>query len=194
MCVISSAKSLPASRAIADPVTKPDAYLAKPHLQNPEAPAATKSAPEEKYFIVNSNIQHIYTLAKSNVPPQSERTRRESTSSGNTMKAATGAVKDGQSRVTKQETPFLTNELLSIDPIPDGESLRAKITLQRQREEQGHFIIGYTGNLDDVRGQQECMDGQYDLDDDDDDSGARKVPAHHLRRGDHKVHCRASAR
>lgn len=46
--------------------------------------------------------------------------------------------------------------MASLDPIPDGETLRARLAKQIQQEEKGHFLIGLRGDLDSSADDEEA--------------------------------------
>ncbi|CAK1362725.1 unnamed protein product [Cercospora beticola] len=89
----------------------------------------------------------ISTLVKSN-QKRPEPPKRTSTSSSKTLTQQRHAA----SSMSKQKENLETGDsgLTHVDPLPDGETLRTKIDIQRRLEEKGHFVIGLRGDLDDV--------------------------------------------
>ena len=63
--------------------------------------------------------------------------------SDNATKAAKKAATD-PIRHDRGDQPVLTY----MDPMPEGESLKAKIAHQKRQENKGHFVVGLTGDLD----------------------------------------------
>ncbi|KAF2210485.1 hypothetical protein CERZMDRAFT_113384 [Cercospora zeae-maydis SCOH1-5] len=89
----------------------------------------------------------ISTLVKSN-QKRPEPPKRTSTSSSKTMTEQRHAA----SKVSRQKENMKTGDgsLTQVEPIPDGQTLRTKIDLQKRLEEKGHFVIGLRGDLDDI--------------------------------------------
>lgn len=100
----------------------------------------------------------LSSLAKSYTKKRPE-IRRSSTGSSKTIKPRDS---DQASRTSKgkgsthevEEQPALSQ----VDPMPDGDDVKAKIARQIREENQGHFVIGLKGDLD------------LDIDKDDDES------------------------
>ncbi|KAK5138304.1 hypothetical protein LTR08_003365 [Meristemomyces frigidus] len=44
--------------------------------------------------------------------------------------------------------------LTHVEPMPDGEALKAKIAMQRRQENKGYFVIGLTGDLDTITSEE----------------------------------------
>ncbi|KAK6428620.1 hypothetical protein LTR95_015234, partial [Oleoguttula sp. CCFEE 5521] len=115
----------------------------------------------------------LSTLAKSYNTKRPE-LRRNSTGSSTTLKAVNSgrtlrsSAKDDLS-INGDDEPAMS----SVDPIPDGDTLKAKLAHQIRQENKGYFLIGYTGDLDiehDVD-ESELTDGSaYD-----DSGGSRTV-------------------
>ncbi|KAG9807439.1 hypothetical protein KCU68_g21811, partial [Aureobasidium melanogenum] len=65
--------------------------------------------------------------------------RRTSTSSSKTVKGVSSRSKDDN----KDEPPMQL-----LDPTPDGYQAMTALRRQRRRENQGHFLVGYHGDLE----------------------------------------------
>lgn len=93
-------------------------------------------------------------LAKPKRPPAPKRT---STSSLKQVKASKS--KDVAKAVKQAPIQELDDDstLARVDPMPDGESLRAKIAEQKRLESHGYFVIGLKGDLSDVSDAEEGL-------------------------------------
>jgi hypothetical protein len=112
----------------------------------------------------------LSTLAK---PAATKRpiSRRLSTSSDNTIKP-TSQTKTGKRNEPKEAgSKSGALDLTQMDPIPDGEPHHAKIARQRYFENKGHFVIGSTGDLEDI--QSEDGSNGDGVDSGDDGEGGR---------------------
>ncbi|KAI4735035.1 hypothetical protein E4T50_14437 [Aureobasidium sp. EXF-12298] len=76
---------------------------------------------------------------RSESPKRPEGPRRTSTSSSKTVKG----VSISKSKDDKDEPP-----MQHLDPTPDGYQAMAALQRQRRRENNGHFLIGYHGDLE----------------------------------------------
>ncbi|KAK6432268.1 hypothetical protein LTR95_011563 [Oleoguttula sp. CCFEE 5521] len=90
----------------------------------------------------------LSSLAKSYNIKQPE-LRRKSTGSSTTLKAVNSgrtlrsSTKDDAS-INGDNEPVMSQ----VEPIPDGDALKAKLAYQIRQENKGYFLIGYTGDLD----------------------------------------------
>lgn len=50
----------------------------------------------------------------------------------------------------KEDEDDIAPMMTHLEPIPDGETLKARIAAQKRQEERGHFVIGFKGDLSDV--------------------------------------------
>ncbi|GAB7364884.1 hypothetical protein MBLNU230_g5675t1 [Neophaeotheca triangularis] len=100
--------------------------------------------------------------------------RRTSTSSSRTLRPTNS---EGSNKTIKKggnaNNDGLPVRLTEIDPIPDGEALKAKIAMQKRQENKGHFVIGLKGDLDQVHEEEDANLTEGSLAGD--DSGHRTV-------------------
>lgn len=111
----------------------------------------------------------LSTLAKPSKPERPELPSRTSTSSSKTMTAHHYANPKLPSPDEEDENDPMLRE---VDPIPDGETIEAKIAKQKHAEEHGEFLVGMRGELDNIEENSEASD---ENDDEDDDNGLRNV-------------------
>lgn len=76
---------------------------------------------------------------RSDSPKRPGGPRRTSTSSSKTVKGVSSKLKDNN----KDEPP-----MQHLDPTPDGYQAMAALQRQRRQENQGHFLVGYHGDLE----------------------------------------------
>lgn len=85
-------------------------------------------------------------LGKSRAQPQRPlaHTRTASTSSGlSTKNTGKKALQSAPKITSDQSSPLAT-----LDPMPEGESMKANIAHLKRQENKGHFVIGLKGDLD----------------------------------------------
>lgn len=111
----------------------------------------------------------LSTLGKSSKEERPELPARKSTSSSRTITAKRYATSKLPSPSEEDEVdPMLTQ----MDPIPDGETLEAKIAKQKRGEERGQFLVGMRGELDNI---DEDSEASEEGDEDEDSNGLRNV-------------------
>ena len=115
----------------------------------------------------------LSSLAKSYTKKRPE-IRRSSTGSSKTIKPrasdqASRTLEGRDSTHEAEDQPAMSQ----VDPMPDGEDIKAKIAQQIRAENRGHFIIGLTGDLElDAEQDDESMtEGSFR----DDSGGSRTV-------------------
>ncbi|OQO05232.1 hypothetical protein B0A48_08999 [Cryoendolithus antarcticus] len=141
-----------------------------PEVQESDDSGTTMGIPDQymKYMTFG-----LSSLAKSYNTKRPE-LRRNSTGSSTTLKAVNSghtlrsSAKDDLS-IDGDDEPVMSR----VEPIPDGDALKARLAYQIRQESKGCFLIGYTGDLDvehDVD-EEELTDGSaYD-----DSGGSRTV-------------------
>ncbi|KAK5701616.1 hypothetical protein LTR97_004432 [Elasticomyces elasticus] len=78
-------------------------------------------------------------------------TKRTTTSSSTTIKALRSSpVKSKTSLSAAKARSAAVPMMTHLDPIPDGESLKARIAKQRRQENRGHFLVGLKGDLEEL--------------------------------------------
>lgn len=111
----------------------------------------------------------LSTFATRSSPPSSRPTgpRRTSTSSSKTLRPtasddSTKTVK--KNKASSPEDP--PSRLAELDPMPEGESIKAKMAMQKHQESKGHFIIGLKGDLDNVPEDEDAdlIEGSFHAD------------------------------
>lgn len=98
--------------------------------------------------------------------------RRTSSSSSKTIRASSKA---SLQRSKEPDIPEQDEEgpMQTLDPAPDGHELSAQLAKRKYQERHGHFLIGYTGDLDIVPVDKGEMD--EDPDSGSEDGGERKM-------------------
>ena len=94
--------------------------------------------------------------------------RRTSTSSSKTLKPS---ISEDNTRPVKEpsiaEQDESSLDMKYVEPIPDGYTVAAQLAAQRQKENEGYFMIGYQGNLHEENSQRDkSQDDSIDEDDD----------------------------
>lgn len=128
-----------AEQSLAKATKKADAYV-----ENSLAPdtGTTMGIPDQymKYLTFG-----LSTFGKSVKQERPGAPRRTSTSSSKTITAQRYASSKLSSTNEDDEND---SRLTEVDPIPDGDTLQAKIAKQKRGEERGQFLVGMTGELD----------------------------------------------
>lgn len=106
-------------------------------------------------------------------PPSSVRPAqvRSASSTSPGQAKSTSAKSPRPNKARGEEAPMLTH----MDPLPEGDALRAKIATQKRQENRGHFVIGLKGDLlelDELSDddQTELSDGSFG-----DDTGGSRI-------------------
>ena len=148
-----------------------DAKEEAEHEAETASSGTTMGIPDQYIKYLTFGLSELGKTTKAKRPSAPKRT---STSSSTTLKALKS---DSTVRSTNQPKLRSLDEdvsmLTQIDPMPDGETLRAKAARQRRQETKGHFIIGLKGDLDDMpEGEPgDVTDGSFY----DDSGGSRTV-------------------
>lgn len=111
----------------------------------------------------------LSTLGRPSKQERPEPPRRTSTSSSKTITAQRYATSKLTSPAEENKVdPMLTE----VEPMPDGETLEARIAKQKRGEERGQFLVGLRGELDSI---EEHSDAGEDNDEDELYDGLRNV-------------------
>lgn len=94
-------------------------------------------------------------IGKASKPKRPPAPKRVSTSSSHTLKQKPQQKPAPKSKATKQPSPTPEADedgpmLTHMEPMPDGETLKAKISTQKRQENRGHFVIGLKGDLEEI--------------------------------------------
>ncbi|TKA79884.1 hypothetical protein B0A55_03656 [Friedmanniomyces simplex] len=90
-------------------------------------------------------------LAKPSKPQRPSVTKRTTTPKSTTSKNPKNIPEGSKAKTSvapniNEDAPVMTH----LDPMPDGEHLKARIAAQRRQENRGHFVIGLKGDLDEI--------------------------------------------
>lgn len=114
----------------------------------------------------------LSTFAKPTAPKRPETSQQKSSSSSQTLKAR---QTDAVSRLKMHEEVVDTDDdgpaLAQMEPMPEGQTLRDKIAMQKRQEEKGQFVVGLKGDLDDIPDDPDASVEDID----DDSEGLRNV-------------------
>lgn len=114
----------------------------------------------------------LSTLAKQGIPNRPDPPHRTSTSSSKTI---TPQRSQAASRTHKYDDVVETDEdgpaLAQMDPMPDAQTLKDKIAIQKRQEEGGMFVVGLKGDLQTISGSSEVSIDEID----DESCGVRNV-------------------
>ncbi|KAK4549750.1 hypothetical protein LTR36_005051 [Oleoguttula mirabilis] len=144
-----------AERALEKATQQADDYAEKEAKTEAEAEDAgsgsTLGIPDQYMKYLTLGLSELGRTNKAKRPPLPERVstgdssrtlRPQQPRSNATSDTTTQAAPHKE--VVDEDGPTLTH----MAPMPDGETLKAKIATQRRRENKGHFVIGLKGDLD----------------------------------------------
>lgn len=109
----------------------------------------TMGIPDQYMKYLTFGLSELGKTYKAKRPPASDRTPTGNSSETVRPRQNRNHTSDTIRRASPvkqvdEEAPMLTH----MEPVPDGEDLKAKIAMQKRLENRGHFLIGLKGDLD----------------------------------------------
>lgn len=113
------------------------------------SPSTTMGIPDQYMKYLTFGLSELGRSSRAQRPPTPKRNSTGASSAtlrpqSNRNTSSSTTRQSELAQHDDEDAPLLTH----MDPMPDGETLKAKLAMQRRQENKGHFVVGLKGDLD----------------------------------------------